>query len=210
MGEANIQGDAAVPGPPSPGRGRPLSRETERAILAATTDLLAARRLSEISLEEIAAWARVSKASIYRRWPSKGALAFDAFIAQSLERQPEPDTGRLEDDLKAALRNWVLAVEGTTTGRTLRGLIAEVQRDPELAGLWRDRFVCPVRASHMIMVERAIARGELRPEADGELLIDLLYAPAYHRLVHGHLPLDEAFVTGVVKAIVAAGKAGAI
>jgi AcrR family transcriptional regulator len=192
----------------SPGRGRPFSRRTERAILDATTDLLAERPLSEISLDDIAARARVSKASIYRRWPTKGTLAFDAFMAQFLDRQPPPDTGRLEDDLLATLRNWVGTVDGTAAGRTLRGLIAEVQRDPALADAWRERFVGPVRARHLIMTERAIARGELPPGADTNLLVDLLFGPPYHRLLHGHLPLDDAFVSGVVRAIGAALDAG--
>jgi len=192
----------------SPARGRPFSQRTEQAILDATTGLLAERPLSEISLDDIAARARVSKASIYRRWPTKGTLAFDAFMVQFLDRQPPPDTGRLEDDLLAALRNWARTVDGTPHGRTLKGLIAEVQRDPELADAWRERFIAPVRARHLIMTERAVARGQLRAGADANLLLDLLFGPAYHRLLHQHLPLDDAFVTGVAKAIGAALDAG--
>ena len=195
--------------PPARTRGRPFSRQTEQAILDATTSLLAERPLSEISLDDIATRARVSKASIYRRWPSKGTLAFDAFMAEFLDRQPPPDTGRLEDDLLAALRNWVRTVRGTDAGRTLRGLIAEVQRDRELADAWRERFIGPVRARLRIMIDRAIDRGELPPDADADLLLDLLYGPAYHRLLHEHLPLDKAFVTGVVRVIEAAVRAGA-
>ncbi len=151
-----------LPHPP-PTRGRPFSRQTEQAILSATTALLAQSPLSEISLDDIAIRAHVSKASIYRRWPSKGTLAFEAFMAQFLDRQPPPDTGRLKDDLLAALRNWVDTVDGTAAGRTLRGLIAEVQRDPELADAWRERFIGPVRDRHLAMTERAVARGELPP-----------------------------------------------
>jgi AcrR family transcriptional regulator len=195
---------------PTPGRGRPLSQRTDQAILDAAVELLAERRLSEISLEEVAARARVSKASIYRRWPSKGTLAFSAFMTQFRGTQPTPDTGRLHDDLLATLRNWVRTVDGTTAGRTLRGLIAEVQRDPELATAWRERFVEPVRAGHLTMTERAIARGELPPDTDANLLIDLLFGPAYHRLLQGHLPLDGAFITGTVDAITAVVEAGAI
>ncbi len=192
----------------SPARGRPLSPQTDRAIIEATTGLLAERPLSEISLDDIATRARVSKASIYRRWPTKGTLAFDAFMVDFLDRQPLPDTGRLEDDLLATLRNWVGAVDGTATGRTLKGLIAEVQRDPALADAWRERFIGPVRARHLLLTERAKGRGELRPDTDADILLDILFGPAYHRLLHAHLPLDETFVTGVVRAIGAAIDAG--
>jgi AcrR family transcriptional regulator len=192
------------------GRGRPMSQRTDQAIIDATTELLAEWPLSEISLEDVAARARVSKASIYRRWPSKGTLAFEAFMTTFLSTQPIPDTGRLGDDLLTALRNWARTVDGTTAGRTLRGLIAEVQRDPELATAWRERFISPVRDGHLVMTERAVARGELSPEADANLLLDLLFGPAYHRLLQGHLALDEAFITGTVAAIMAAVDAGAI
>lgn len=192
------------------GRGRPRSRTTEQAILEATAELLTERGLTEISLEDIAARGRVSKASIYRRWPTKGTLAFDAFVTKFRDSQPLPDTGALESDLLSALRSWVRTVNGTATGRTLKGLIAEVQRDPELAEAWREWFVGPVRSRHLMMADRAIARGELSPGADTALLLDLLYGPGYHRLLQGHLPLDASFVSGVVGAIMAAARSGAI
>ena len=74
-GSADAAGSGAVPG-----RGRPRSVEADRAILAATVDLLASRGLAAMSIEEIAARAGVGKATIYRRWPSKGLLALDAFV----------------------------------------------------------------------------------------------------------------------------------
>jgi AcrR family transcriptional regulator len=187
-----------------------MSAQTDQAIIDATTALLAERSLAEISLEDIAARARVSKASIYRRWPSKGTLAFSAFVTTFLSSQPLPDTGRLEQDLTITLRNWVRTVDGTAAGRTLRGLIAEVQRDPDLAATWRHEFVEPVRAGHLKMTERAVARGELSGRTDANLLLDLLFGPAYHRFLQGHLPLNPSFVRGTVAAIMAAVRAGGI
>ena len=84
-------------------------------------------------MDEIAQRAGVSKATIYRRWPSKGTLAFEAFAADFLARQLKPDTGSLKEDLTKRLRGWVRMVNGTVTGRTLKSLLAEVQRDDELA-----------------------------------------------------------------------------
>jgi AcrR family transcriptional regulator len=191
-------------------RGRPPSEGTERAILQATSELLAERGLAAMTIEEVAARARVGKASVYRRWPSKGTLAFDAFVTDFIERQPVPDTGNLRDDLFGLLRSWVRAVRQPTTGRTLKGLLAEVQRDPELADAWRERFVAPLRERHDAVFRRAVERGEIEPGANIGLLLDFLYGPAYHRLLHGHLPLNDAFVEDVVEAIMAAVDAGAI
>jgi AcrR family transcriptional regulator len=196
--------------PDARGRGRPPSAQTERAILQAMTELLAERQLAEITIEEVAQRAQVSKASVYRRWPTKGMLAFDAFVSEFLRRLPSPDTGSLEADLRASLRGWVRVVRETTTGRTLRGLIAEAQRDPELAAAWRDRFINPVRAARSEIVRRAVERGELSADVNVDVLLDLVYGPAYHRFLQGHRPLDAAFVNAVVEAVLGAAREGAI
>jgi AcrR family transcriptional regulator len=184
-------------------RGRPRSEAADRAILHAATALLAERGLGGMSIEEVAARAGVGKATIYRRWPSRGVLALDAFLAEFQQQQPPPDTGTLRGDLLGALTAWVRAVTRTPAGRMLAGLIAEAQRDPALAVAWRERVVDPLRAQHAIMLERAIERGELPASVDKEVLLDLLFGAAYHRLLHGHQPLNDRFVHDVVDLIVA-------
>src|SRR4029077_16627067 len=147
----------AGPGGAAP-RGRPRSQEADRAILTAAVELLAERGLAAMSIEEVAARAGVGKTTIYRRWPSKGLLALDAFVASFREEQPLPDTGTLRGDLLSALHAWVRAVTETPMGPMLPGLIAEAQHDPELRGAWRDRVLEPLRMQHRIMLDRAIAR----------------------------------------------------
>lgn len=193
------------------GRGRPPSERTERAILEATVELLTERGLAELTVEEVASRARVGKASVYRRWPSKGVLAFEAFMASYVARQPLPDTGSLRGDLASALRGWVRTVKDPATSRTLRGMLAEVQHDPELAEAWRDRFLDPVRMRTRQLVARAIERGELARGADAETLLDLCYGPLYFRLLQPTgRPLDGRFVTVIVDAVMAAVEAGVL
>src|SRR5690348_16144333 len=115
-------------------RGRPRSQEADRAILTATVELLAERGLAAMSIEEVAARAGVGKTTIYRRWPSKGLLALDAFVSSFRAEQPQPDTGTLRGDRLSALHAWVRVVTQTATGPMLTGLIAEAQHDPELRG----------------------------------------------------------------------------
>jgi AcrR family transcriptional regulator len=184
-----------------PGRGRPRSPEADRAILEAAVGLLAERGLAAMSIEEVAARAGVGKTTIYRRWPSKGLLALDAFVASFREQQPLPDTGTLRGDLRAALRAWVRAVTRTPTGAMLAGLIAEAQHDPELRGAWRDRVLEPLRTQHRIMLDRAVARGEIPTSVDQEVVLDMFFGAAEHRLLLGHLPMTEAFVDDVVDVI---------
>ena len=189
--------------PTSAPRGRPRSERAHKAILDAANEILEERGFANLTIDEVALRAGVSKPTIYRRWPTKGMLVFEAFSGDFLNRQALPDTGSLRGDLLAALRSWIRVVKDTVTGRTLRGLIAEVQRDPELAEIWRERFVGPVRAHHRAMVDRAVERGEMAPGADPDIVLDMLYGPAYHRLLQSHLPLSDRFAQTVVDTLVA-------
>jgi AcrR family transcriptional regulator len=192
--------DPAVSAPPQ--RGRPRSERSHRAILDAANELLEERGFVDLTMDEVAQRAGVSKPTIYRRWPTKGTLVFEAFSGDFLARQPVPNTGTFRGDFLAALRAWTRLVKGTVTGRTLTGLLAEVQRDPELAEVWRERFIGPVRAQHRTMVERAVERGEISADTDLDVVLDLLYGPAYHRLLQSHLPLSDRFAQAVVDTIV--------
>jgi AcrR family transcriptional regulator len=183
---------------PARGPGRPRSEESERAILNATRALLHEGGFGELTIEEVARRAGVGKSTIYRRWPTKGTLVFESFMIQFLGELPPPDTGNLRGDLLAVLRAWIHAVKGTDTGHTLVGLIAEVQRDSELAQVWAERFVAPVRAQHRLLFERGIERGEIAPTVDVDVAMDLLFGPGYHRLLQAHLELDDRFAESVV------------
>ncbi len=193
------------------GRGRPPSAQTERAILEATVELLGERGLADLTVEEVASRAHVGKASVYRRWPSKGVLAFDAFMASFLERQPLPNTGSLRGDLTGAMLGWVRTVREPVAGRTLRGMIAEVQRDPGLAAAWRDRFLEPVRARTRQVISRAQERGELASGIEADAFLDLCYGPLYFRLLQTtERPLDNRFVAMIVDTVLAGAQSGAL
>jgi len=184
-------------------RGRPRSQEADRAILTAAAELLADRGLSAMSIEEVAARAGVGKTTIYRRWPSKGLLALDAFVTSFREAQPPNDTGTLRGDLLAALHAWVRAVTQTPMGPMLTSLIAEAQHDPELRGAWRDRVLEPLRVQHRVMLDRAVERGEIPASVDRDVVLDLFFGAAEHRLLLGHLPMTDAFIDAVVDVILA-------
>ena len=169
-------------------RGRPRSERSHRAILDAANEILEERGLADLTMDEVAQRGGVSKATIYRRWPTKGTLVFEAFSADFLARQPLPDTGSLRGDLLAALRGWIKTVKGTVTGRTLVGLIAEVQRDPELAEIWRERFITPVRTHHRVMINRAMERGEVSADVDPEVVLDEVPSAAIRALCSLHGP----------------------
>jgi len=200
-GDAESRGDAPEGVAGAAPRGRPRSQEAGRAILTAAVELLAERGLAAMSIEEVAARAGVGKTTIYRRWPSKGLLALDAFVASFREEQAQPDTGTLRGDMLAALHAWVRAVTQTPMGPMLTGLIAEAQHDPELRGAWRDRVLEPLRQQNRTILDRAIARGEIDPSVDREVVLDLFFGAAEHRLLLGHLPMTDDFIAEVVDVI---------
>src|SRR5689334_1668425 len=185
-GASGPAGGAPRPAGGAP-RGRPRGPEADRAILTATADLPAERGVAAMSIEEVAARAGVGKTTIYRRWPSKGLLALDAFVISFRAEQPQPDTGTLRGDMLSALHAWVRAVTQTAMGPMLTGLIAEAQHDPELRGAWRDRVLEPLRTQHRVMLDRAISRGEIAASVDRDVVLDLFFGVAEHRLLLGHL-----------------------
>src|SRR5262249_5979605 len=105
-------------------RGRPRSEAADRAILDASVDLLANRGLSGLTLEGVAERAGCSKATIYRRWPSKLHLVVEA--VSQLPPLPEPDTGKLAGDLRALLRGFVRILHRTPLSRVMPTLVGEL------------------------------------------------------------------------------------
>jgi AcrR family transcriptional regulator len=198
-GQGPEGGPRAVP----PRRGRPRSEEADRNILRAANEVLADRGLSGMTIEDVAAKAGVAKATIYRRWSSKGTLALDAFLAALDRELPPKDTGTLRGDLELALQAWVRSLE-SSAGSILAGLIDETRQDAELAAGWQARVVEPIRLQYSAILDRAIKRGEIPADTDEHVVLDLLFGSAAYRKIRGDPPLDDDFVQRVV-AIITAG-----
>ena len=121
-------------GAPLKRRGRPRSEKACTAILEAATELLLEQGLETVSMDEVAERAGVSKATIYRWWPSKQTLALDALYHEwDTARAEPPDTGSLRADLLALLRPWIRRIRARPYGRVVAELVAEAQTDPEFA-----------------------------------------------------------------------------
>ena len=183
----------------APQRGRPRSERARQAILEAASELLLARGLSAVSMDAVAERAGVSKATIYRWWPTKETLALDALYTEWAAARPHPrDTGSLRGDLMSLLRPWARLAGSRPYGRVVAALLTEAQTDPVFAAEYRERFVEPRRQQAREIFRRAIERGEIPPDTKVEVALDLLYGPMYHRLLHGHAPLNDRFVREVI------------
>ena len=185
-----------APGPAP--RGRPRSEKARLAVLAAAADLLLEDGLAAVSMDAVAARAGVSKATIYRWWPTKETLALDALYQEWAAVPPPRDTGSLRGDLLSLLRPWVRLAGGRPYGRAIAALVSEAQADPEFGREYRARFVEPRREQVRVILRRAIERGEIPAGTRTEVALDLLYGPVYHRLLHGHAPLNDRFIRDVI------------
>ena len=184
-------------------RGRPRSEKARKAVLDAAAELLLERGLSAVSMDAVAERAGVSKATIYRWWPTKETLALDALYTEWAAAAPDPrDTGSLRGDLLALLRPWAELVGSRPYARVVAALITEAQTDPVFAAEYRQRVVEPRRDQAREVFRRAIVRGEIPADTNTEVALDLVYGPLYHRLLHGHAPLDDRFVRDVVDMVV--------
>jgi AcrR family transcriptional regulator len=178
--------------------GRPRSEKAHRAILQAAADLLLDQGLARVSMDAVAEHAGVSKATIYRWWPSKERLALEALLEWAATGSAPRDTGSLRGDVLALVRPWVREIRRRPFGRVIAALVTQAQSDPEFAQVYRTHFVAQRRAPMRAAFERAIARGEVSEDLDIEVALDIVYGPLYHRLLHGHAPLSDRFAVDVI------------
>jgi len=193
-------------------RGRPRSEKAQKAILAAAIDLLLEQGVHAMSMDDVAERAGVSKATIYRWWESKELLALDALITEWSAPPPaaEHETGSLCDNLLGRFRPWIRQLNQKPFERVIAGLVAEAQTDPQFAKLYQEHFVQPRRDATRQLLVAAIDRGEISADTNLEVALDLLYGPIYHRLLHGHAPLNDRFAQQVIDAVIAAITAGGL
>jgi AcrR family transcriptional regulator len=173
---------------PRPHTGRRRNDAARRAILDSATEQLA-RFGTTVTVGDIAAAAGVSKHTIYRWWPSKGAVLLEAMTEWARNSAPEPDTGTLAEDLQAFLTATFTAAAAPPVATLLRAVLAEAQSDSATAELLA-AFVRDRRGILHRILERGYGRGELAAGTDQELLIDQIYGVLWYRLTVARTPVD--------------------
>ncbi|HEY3833141.1 MAG TPA: TetR/AcrR family transcriptional regulator [Acidimicrobiia bacterium] len=182
--------------------GRPRSTECDRAILEAALAEYAARGLEAMSVDAVAARAGVSKATIYRRYPSKVELVMAAVLMLCEETSPEFDTGTLEGDVRGYVSNLAQVISDPVYGAAKRTLLFDAVTNDDLLRMHRT-LVATRRDQVRAMFERAIDRGEMRTDTDLEFATDQLGAPLFYRHLLLHDDIDDTYVAKVVTDFVA-------
>ena len=186
---------------PRRGRGRPRREGADQQILEVTLAVLEEKGYSDLTVDEVAERTKVAKTTIYRRWPSKTALVAAAaatFYAAAAEPR---DTGRLRDDLVALVEDSRALMTGRP-GRVLQIVLRESAEHAELreqvqSVLWLRR-----KRYHQVLA-RALARGELRPDVDVDLVADLLLGPLWIRTFISPSAAPPELVGDIVDAVLA-------
>lgn len=181
-------------------RGRPRSAEIDVSVLDATRALLVEVGYGGLTMEAVAARAGVGKPTVYRRYPTKTALVFEAVFGKT-KKFDDPDTGILRDDLIEAY-SWAIDEFAAPEAKAaLPGLMADLGGSPELAKLARGMVIEPEYARVREMLVRGQQRGEIRDDVDLELVIDTFTGTAFARALLLDHQLDHDFGVALVDLI---------
>jgi AcrR family transcriptional regulator len=177
-------------------RGRPKDKRIDQDVVLAVLNSLKSKGYRHVTMEGIAETVKRARTSLYRRWPSKRHLVAYAVVS-ILDAEPAPDSGSLRQDLICAVDTLRRAFSGPL-GQALPGLVADMAQDHELARMIREEVLMRRRTSIENALKRGIARAEIHSGIHIDVLIDLLTAPCYFRLLFGHARITRPFVETVV------------
>lgn len=162
--------------------GRPRSEESHKAVLRASYDLLQEEGFARFTFERVAARAGVSRSTIYRWWPSRGALAMEAALdALSAELQFTPSPSPIEN-FRTRLGLVAMALKGRP-GKFIAAMLAEGQQDPSAVEIFTTGYIEPARANMRRLLRQAVDEQYLRSDFDIEMAIDIAFGTLYHQLM---------------------------
>jgi AcrR family transcriptional regulator len=180
--------------------GRPRSDRAHQDICLAFRELLIERGFAGLRLEHVAARAGVGKATIYRHWRSKQELAQEVLAELAAPHISVTETGDTREELLSCVLNPMHAVIDTDFGPVIRALLSQIAIDPRLGDPFRASVVQARRDEVARVIERGIARGDLRPDTEADVATELLVGPVYFRLMFGGR-LDREFAEHVVDSV---------
>jgi len=188
--------------PPRLGRRRDHSRDPE--ILEAALDVLAEVGYDGMTVDMVAARAKAGKATLYRRWPSKGELVIDAVVCMKrgdIDIDNLPDTGTLRGDLVAMIKPRTIE-ESERKLQVMGGLMSALARSPELAEAINRAIIEPRAEVNRTLLQRSIDRGEIPADSDVETLALISPSMAAYRTLVLKQPVDREFLISMIDSVV--------
>ncbi|WP_326685665.1 TetR/AcrR family transcriptional regulator [Streptomyces microflavus] len=173
------------------------SERARRATLQAALDLCTEKGYGRVTVEAIAARAGVSKKTIYRWWPSKGAV-LEAFTDALVDATPFVDTGDIGADLRTHVAGAVRLLSVPPFGPAYGGILSELHHDDVLAQALKDQLVDPRVEEAVARLRSAQDQGQIPPGANLPLAVEMLYGPVYYRHVLRKPVQDEETIADLV------------
>jgi len=183
------------------GRRRDHTRDAE--ILEAALDVLAETGYDGMTIDMVAARAKAGKATVYRRWASKGELVVDAISCMKkndIDLDNLPDTGTLRGDLVAMIRPHALQ-DGEKKLQVMAGITSMLARDPPLADAVTAAIVEPRASLNRRLMRRAIERGEISPDTDVDTLAMIVPSMTAYRVLILQKPVDREFLLSLIDGV---------
>lgn len=188
--------------PPRRPRGRPRIAGVDDRVLAAAREIEAELGYAATSIEAIAERAGVAKTAIYRRWPNKGVLLYEAVVGRLDDHSIVPDTGAIRADLLAVLQANAAGFRLPAKRLLVAALSAEALRDDRMAEMLRSRFFGPRADAIVARVVRAVSRGELDSSIDARMVPVLITGSLQYLWIVRGSALDDADLARVVDAVI--------
>jgi AcrR family transcriptional regulator len=180
-------------------RGRPRDEAVDRRVLSATMDLLSEVGLHGLTIESVAARARVGRPALYRRWRSRDEVVVAALIS-TVRPLVDADTGDTRRDLLRMVQGLVHDLDAHR-GRGVLGVHASIRPGTPLARALRERYLGPREVSLSAVLQRGLQRGTIRGDLEPEVVRDLLFGPPiYHLLITG-APMGEQLLEAAYGAV---------
>ncbi|MFJ6011066.1 TetR/AcrR family transcriptional regulator [Streptomyces sp. NPDC092952] len=174
------------------------SERSRRATLTAALELCTEKGYGRVTVEAIAARAGVSKKTIYRWWPSKSAVLLEAFAEGLVDTMTYHDTGDVVADLRATLESASRLVSTPPLGPAFAGILSEMHHDEELTRTVRGKLLDPRFEEAVDRLRRAQEQGQIPPDADLRLAVEMLIGPLYFRHVLRRPMQDEKEIAALV------------
>lgn len=182
---------------------RTRSEKTTQEVIEAALEVLLDVGVAGFTVDAVVARSGVAKTTIYRWWPNRQALLLDAVHAQ-LTPPATPNTGDARADLRGYMEHFTTLQPDTPAAQLLPDLCAAARRDRDLAEL-RDILLAEKRQPIITILELARGRGELRPDADLDVLTSLIVGPLVYTKSLCGAAADAALVDAAIDAALAYG-----
>lgn len=179
------------------GPGRPRSEAARSAVLEAAWDLLQRQALDSVSIMDIARQSGVSKPTIYKWWPTKAAVAAEAFFEFTSLETPFPKGSTAAIRLRRQIESLVEFYRGNP-GKIVGDIISQGRADPETLESFKERYLAKRRGEARRILVEGVEHGEFEKDLDTEMALDMLYGPIYYRLLVTHGSLDREFARSLV------------